>query len=223
MSTRRRRRSQACEVAGLRRTFSRTGKTMPRHRTSSPYCVACRLRYSLCVCAQAPHLNLATRLVVIMHSKEWGSLANTGHFTRLALRNTEIRLHGLSHQTVSRDGLDTASVSTLVLFPGGSSYPLTEQYLAPLPRPLTLLVPDGTWNQAKNMMRRIPMLREAHRVRLEVPSLGLPCSRRNIGGDRRSTFEAIAQTLGILEGQEMEDHLLRFFRQVLDRRKQDWA
>ena len=194
---------------------------MPRHRTSAPYCVACRLRYSLCVCAQAPLLNVATRLIVIMHSKEWSSLANTGHFTRLALRNAEIRLHGLSHQTVSCDGLDTASSSTLVLFPGGSSYPLTKQYLAPLSRPLTLLVPDGTWNQAKNMMRRIPMLRQAQRIRLEGPSLGLLCSRRNIDGNRRSTFEAIAQTLGFLEGLETEDHLLRFFRQVLDRRKQD--
>ena len=147
---------------------------MPRHRTSSPYCVACRLCYSLCVCAQAPHLSVVTRLVVIMHSKEWGNLANTGHLTRLALRNAEVRLHGLPHQTVSCQGLNTAS--TLVLFPGRGSYPLTKEYLARVPQPLTLLVPDGNWNQTKNMMRRVPMLRQARPIMLEGPSLGLRCA-----------------------------------------------
>jgi DTW domain-containing protein YfiP len=155
-----------------------------------------------------------------MHSKEWGSLANTGQLTRLAIRNAEIRIHGLPHQTVSSEGLDMGASSTLVLFPGGGSCPLTKKYLAPLPRPLTLLVPDGSWNQAKKMMRRVPMLRHAHRITLEGPSLGLRCSRRNIGADRTSTFEAIARTLGILEGQETENHLLGFFREVLDRRRQ---
>ena len=122
---------------------------------------------------------------------------------------------------MSCQGLNTASASTLVLFPGRGSYPLTKEYLARVPQPLTLLVPDGNWNQTKNMMRRVPMLRQARPIMLEGPSLGLRCSRRNIDDNRRSTFEAIARTLGILEGLETENRLLGFFRKVLDRRKQD--
>jgi len=30
--------------------------------------------------------------------------------------------------------------------------------------PVTLLVPDGNWNQVKNMMRRVPMLSQAQPV-----------------------------------------------------------
>jgi DTW domain-containing protein YfiP len=41
--------------------------------------------------------------------------------------------------------------------------------------------------------------------------------RHNARTDRTSTFEAIAQALGILEGPEIADALLRFFRQVLER------
>jgi DTW domain-containing protein YfiP len=191
---------------------------MPRHRTSSPCCVACRLRCELCVCGDAPLLKLATRLVLVMHFKEWATATNTGHLARLAIRNVEVQIHGRPHRPVSSAGIDLLSPSTLVLFPGRGAQPLTEAYLAPLTRPLTLVVPDGNWNQAKNMMRRIPMLGQAHRVRLDTPGLGLHCLRRNLVADRMSTFEAISQTLGILEGPEVASRLLGFLRQVLNQR-----
>ena len=61
------------------------------------------------------------------------------------------------------------------------------------------------------MMRRLPMLRQAQPVRLPGPSLDLDRSRRNVFADRMSTFEAIAQALGILEGAQTEAQLLDFF------------
>jgi len=94
---------------------------------------------------------------------------------------------------------------------------LTTEHIAALPRPLTLLVPDGNWNQAKNMMRRVPMLSGAHPVRLAGSTLDNHCLRRNVYSDRMSTFEAIAQALGIIENQAAENHLLDFFRRVLGR------
>ena len=180
-------------------------------------CVGCRLRPEVCVCAGAPRLDISTRLVVIIHSKEWRRSTNTGHLARLAIKDGEVRLHGLPHQTVSSQGIDSVSSSTLVLYPGRGAQPLTAMHIAALPRPLTLLVPDGNWIQAKNMMRRVPMLSQAHPVRLERSGLDFHCLRRNVFADRMSTFEAIAQALGILEGQAIEDSLLDFFRQVLGR------
>lgn len=188
---------------------------MPRYSALVNHCEACRLHREFCICAHAPHLSITTRLVVIIHAKEWRKSTNTGHLARLALKNGDIRLHGLPHQTVSSEGIDAASSSTLVLYPGRGAHALTSQSIAALVRPLTLLVPDGNWNQAKNMMRRVPMLRQAHPVRLDGPSLDLHCLRRNRYADRMSTFEAIAQALGIIEGRETEDHLVEFFRQVL--------
>jgi DTW domain-containing protein YfiP len=190
---------------------------MPTYLTTTKFCAACRLRTKECVCAQAPQLKIATRLFVIIHFKEWIKSSNTGHLVRLAIKDSEVRLQGLPHQMVSREGIDPISPSTLVLFPGRGARPLTEDYVANLPRPLTLLVPDGNWNQAKNMMRRLPMLNQAHPVRLEGPSLDLDCLRRNRYVDRMSTFEAIAQALGILEGRETEVHLLKFFQGFLQR------
>jgi len=83
-----------------------------------------------------------------------------------------------------------------------------------------LLVPDGNWNQAKKMMNRVPMLGQAQAVSLVGPSMDVECLRRNRGVERMSTFQAIAQALGVLEGRATEDHLMRFFQQVLARMSQ---
>jgi len=169
------------------------------------------------VCAQAPRLRIATRLIVIIHSKEWRRTTNTGHFARLAIQDAEVRLHGSPKQRVSSAGIEVASASTLVLYPGRGADPLSAESIASLPRPFTLLVPDGNWNQTQHMMRRLPMLARARPVCVAERSLDHPGLRRNRGIDRMSTFEAIAQALGILEGQATEDHLLRFFRHALER------
>jgi len=196
---------------------SQQARTMPSDPTMTQCCTACRLRQEVCICAEAPRLDVSTRLIVIIHGKEWRRSSNTGYLARLATKDGEVRLHGLPHQTVSSDGIDSASPSTLVLYPGRGAHPLTAAHIAALPRPLTLLVPDGNWNQAKNMMRRVPMLSRAHPVRLAGSTLDHNCLRRNVISDRMSTFEAIAQALGIIERQATHDRLLAFFRQVLGR------
>ena len=67
------------------------------------------------------------------------------------------------------------------------------------------------------MMRRVPMLSQAHPVRLEGSGLAFNSLRRNVCADRMSTFEAIAHALGVLEGPTIEDDLLDFFELVLRR------
>jgi DTW domain-containing protein YfiP len=180
-------------------------------------CARCRLRPEVCVCAVAPRLDISTRLIVIIHSKEWRKSTNTGYLARLATRDGEVRLHGLPHRTLNTEGIDAGSASSLVLFPGHGAEPLTTDLVVSLPRPLTLLVPDGNWMQAKNMMRRVRMLNQARPVRLDGSSLNFQNLRHNACAGRMSTFEAIAQALGILEGQAIADHLLDFFRQVVGR------
>ena len=192
------------------------GETVSICTANPATCMGCRLRMHECVCTLAPRLRITTRLFVIIHSKEWRKTTNTGHLARLAIDGGVVRRHGLPNRTVSSDGVDSTSPSTLVLFPGRGARPLTADTIAELPRPLTLLVPDGNWNQTQHMMRRVPMLREAQPVRLAGSSFDDQALRRNCCDGRMSTFEAIAQALGILEGSDAQEQLLAFFRHYLN-------
>jgi DTW domain-containing protein YfiP len=83
--------------------------------------------------------------------------------------------------------------------------------------PLTLVVPDGTWRQARKMRTRTKGL------------AGLPCvtlppgptTTYQLRAERRehglSTLEAIARAFGILEGPAIEDALLAIQRVMVDR------
>jgi DTW domain-containing protein len=189
---------------------------MPRHYSTSPQCVACRQRLPVCVCSAAPRLDLATRLILLVHAAEWGRSTNTGHLLRLAVRNPEIHIHGRERPHALPE--EPTAGSVLALFPRPGVQALTAEFAESLPRPITLLVPDGNWNQALNMMRRMPTLLAATPIRLEAQPLALTPLRQNIGPERRSTFEAIAQAVGVLEGAEAERRLVAFFRYVLARR-----
>ncbi len=189
---------------------------MSRRFSPSPYCIACRLRRDACVCEFAPRLQIESRLVLVIHSTEWGGGGNTGHLLRLGVRDASVRIHGRRNRPVNDDGIASASSSTLALFPGRGATALNAEYLAALPRPITLLIPDGNWIQTKNMMKRVPVLRGARPVRLDGPSLLLPCVRHNSDIARRSTFEAVAAALGILESPEIERRLIAFFQRVLE-------
>lgn len=192
---------------------------MARHYSMSPYCAKCRLRAAVCLCAAAPRLNLPTRLVIVMHAIEWGRASNTGHLARLLLANAEIRIHGQQNRPVTAAGIDTASAATFVLFPGRGDTPLTAALAASLGQPATLIVPDGNWHQARTMMTRLPMLRHARSVHLDTPPLPIAGLRHNTSAAGRSTFEAIAQALGVLEGVAVESQLLDFFREYRQRKR----
>jgi DTW domain-containing protein YfiP len=190
---------------------------MARRPATCDYCIQCRLRAPWCICTDAPRLETATRVVVLIHSSDWCTASNTGHLLRLALRDAQVYRHGRAGARPMPALPPTAT--SLLLFPVPGVQPLTAEIAKTLPRPVTLFVPDGTWSQARRMMRRLPVLRQASLVTLEEPALGLPFPRDNKIAERRSTFEAVAQALGILDGPGVADRLIAFFTETLRRRR----
>ena len=103
----------------------------------------------------------------------------------------------------------------MLLFPHAEARPL--ESWRDSPRPITLVVPDGTWRQANKARRRVegldalpcaalpPVVRSSYRLRHD---------RRP---DRVSTIEAIALALRILEGPAAAEPLERIFRIMVDR------
>ncbi len=85
---------------------------------------------------------------------------------------------------------------------------------------MTLLVPDGTWSQARRIAQREPDARGAELVRLPPGPPTRYGLRRNPREGTVSTFEAVARALGVLEGAEgaeLAARLLETFDRFVDR------
>jgi DTW domain-containing protein YfiP len=145
-----------------------------------------------------------------MHVAEKNLTSNTARLATHALVNSEIRLRGLPDQRVESEGLGE---NALVLFPSDDAEELTPELVAGLAQPVTLVVPDGTWRQARKAAQREPGLQGLRRVKL--PAGGPPSEYRlRVEPNDHSvcTFEAIARALGVLEGPEVQAKLETLFR-----------
>jgi hypothetical protein len=67
------------------------------------------------------------------------------------------------------------------------------------------------------MVKRLPLLAGALKVALPTRTFEGQAVRRNRPGHRMSTFEAVAQALGVLEGEAVAGPLLEFYRRATDR------
>jgi DTW domain-containing protein YfiP len=137
-----------------------------------------------------------------------------------ALPNSELRIHGYQDQPLDMSDLDLPERRTLLLYPGEDVPVLSPEFLASDQRPVTLVVPDGTWRQASRMGRRLPGLEHAEMVALPP---GPPTEwgiRREHHPQGLATFEAIARALGIIESSEVQAGLESIFRLMVHRTKQ---
>ncbi len=148
------------------------------------------------MCATLPRLRPRTRVVVVMHHVEAIRSTNTGRLAARMLDGAEVRVRGL------RDGVERAMPGgpRLVLFPHDDARELTADDAR---EGAVLVVPDGTWTQARRIVRRDPSARDATRVRLPtaVARETAYALRRNPHEGGVCTLEAIAAALDVLEGE----------------------
>jgi DTW domain-containing protein YfiP len=192
---------------------------MSRRDNARQRCVRCRMLGALCICALMPSPRLATRtrLVLLIHRFEDRKPTNTGRLAAECLARSEVIVRGHASEPTPRFSCDAGS-TPLLLFPYEGATPLDERspWLGS-ERPVTLIVPDGTWRQASKVRNRVDGLRDvpcaslapgepsAYRLRVEAHEGGL------------STLEAIARAMGLFEGAAVRKALERVFRAMVER------
>lgn len=167
------------------------------------------------MCTSLPTLQLDTRLALIMHHRELSKTTATGPLALACLPNSELHIHGRQDAPLKLDHLLDESRRSLVLFPAEDARPLDQAMLDEDPRPITLVVPDGNWRQARRMPHRIPELANLPRVTLPQ---GLPSQwgvRWEPKAEGLATFEAIARALGALESKPIQEQLERVFQHMV--------
>lgn len=171
-------------------------------------CARCRRPASVCYCPALPHIATATRVVILQHPRERDMPIGTARMASLCLPGAELHVGVRWGECppLARALADPAR-PPILLYPG----PGARDILCDPPRgPVTLVVVDGTWSQAKVVVRDNPVLQALPRYAFATPEPSQYRIRREPRAEYVSTIEALMHVLGALEGDPAR------FRSLLD-------
>ncbi|MGK9067449.1 tRNA-uridine aminocarboxypropyltransferase [Stutzerimonas chloritidismutans] len=175
---------------------------------SRPQCSRCHRPLSHCLCPLIPSLTSRTRVLILQHPSEVSHALNTGRLAALGLRNAELVVGE------QFDALPQSTVDPVLLFPGEGALPVAS--LAGSARPLTLIVPDGTWRKARKLLHVNPGIASLPRVTLPPGLVSRYRLRKAPMPGALSTLESIVVALNALEGDGRFDALLRPFDALIE-------
>jgi DTW domain-containing protein YfiP len=180
-------------------------------------CPGCRLLLPACLCDLVPRVETRTRVLVVLHHAETQKPSNTGRLALRCLPNSGAVIRGAPEQPQAVP-VWAEHGEPVVLFPHPDARPLAD--FCGGPRPVTLIVPDGTWRQAQRVRRRVAGLGDVPCAFVTRDAPSEYRLRRTLDARRLSTMEAIAEALGLLEGAEgpaAREALLGIFQVMVDR------
>ena len=74
--------------------------------------------------------------------------------------NSEMRIRGEGRETLDLRDLLTGEYRTFLFYPSRDAVELDKELVVQDPRPIQLIVPDGTWRQARKIHSRHPELKD---------------------------------------------------------------
>lgn len=139
-----------------------------------------------CLCGRVEPVETRLRIDVVRHAAEQWKTTNSVRWAAIALPGLRVFEYGHVDRWFDEAALGDTEGAWL-LFPGPHPTGL------PAAPPRRLIVPDGTWQQARRMVARLPSLRSLPRLTLSPDPR--PRLRRPHKPEGRSTIEAIAAAL----------------------------
>lgn len=176
-------------------------------------CYVCRRPRRMCFCASIPSVANRTEVVLLQHTRERHHPFNTARIVRRALQRCRLIV---DHNTgfAARE-LPLQDGAAALLYPGSEATLLNGQ--AGIDRVRQLVVIDGTWHQAKTVVRDVPALQGLPCFRLQPATPGQFRIRREPTATSLSTIEATVAALRVLEPETQGlDALLNAFHVMVD-------
>ncbi len=171
-------------------------------------CGRCRRPASVCYCDALPRIETATRVVILQHPRERDMPIGTARMASLCLPQAELHVGVRWSDSVPlARALQDAARPPILLYPGPGARDILRD---PPSGPVTLVVVDGTWSQAKTVVRDNPVLQGLPRYAFSTPEPSQYRIRREPRAEYVSTIEALMHVLGVLEGDPSR------FRSLLD-------
>jgi DTW domain-containing protein len=189
---------------------------MGQQTTKEP-CGICAASRTSCLCDVVPRIELRTKVCLVIHHRELSRSSNTGLLALRALVNSEMRIRGEGREALDLKDLITFQYRTFLFYPSGDAAELDEALVMQESTPIQLLVPDGTWRQARKIHSRHLELRNLPRVKISKPNNSTFQLRAQSRPERMATLQAIAQGLGIIEGDLVRAQLMKLYYAKIDR------
>jgi DTW domain-containing protein YfiP len=176
-------------------------------------CSGCKLNNNLCVCSSIKPLKIESHVSLIVHVRELKLTSNTAHFVNKMLPdNSRLMIRGKMNEVFNAQNVLRSEEKELFLYPHEDAVELNEDFRSKNPGPYHLIVPDGNWHQARKVRQREEALKNILAVKLPTGIMTEYKLRKAPHPEWVCTYEAVAHALGILEGSEVRDKLLTFFR-----------
>jgi len=171
-------------------------------------CARCRRPQRVCYCAALPTLATRTRIVILQHPRERDMPIGTARMAQLCLPEAELHV-GIrwGESDAFQRAISDPARPAVLLSPGPTARDI---FTDPPQGPVTLVVVDGTWSQAKTVVRDNPCLQALPRYAFATPEPSQYRIRKEPRAEYVSTIEALMHVLGVLE------HDPARFRALLD-------
>lgn len=183
-------------------------------------CQRCWVRLEYCVCARVPRVEPRARVVLVRHAREAFKSTGTARVAALALPGARLVEYDDDGEGARRALPELLGADAHLLFPEVPTVPWRDAQVG------TLVVLDGTWRQARRMFHRLPALQALPRLALPSAAGQALRLRASVVPGARSTLEALAEALTLLEGEAVGAPLRRLhedFVEAVLRARGVWA
>jgi len=163
-----------------------------------PICPSCQRPLPACLCAWVRPTANRLQVLVLQHPDESAQAKGSVRLLRLSLQACTVQVGAVFDPAALAGWLGPPGVS-LLLYPDAPGMPPALAGRLPQSQPDRLVLLDGTWRQARALLRGHPALQALPRWAL--PDLAPPrySIRRAQQAAQRSTLEAACAALGLLE------------------------
>lgn len=179
------------------------------------FCYLCFHAKRVCYCADIKPITPRTQFVILRHTRERRRTIGTAQITHRFLANSIIR-NGAEFESdaVVNQLLEDQSRNCFVLYPGESSIHIDQAPLSHT-KPVVIFVIDGTWLDAKQILRQSPKIAALPRISFSAGALSEYKFRKQPADFCLSTIESIQRILSILEPELKSDQMLDVFRKMV--------
>lgn len=186
---------------------------MTRRSSAAQRCPRCHIHLRHCFCAHLRPIRITSTVSLVVHVRELKLTSNTAALLREVLPdNAHLDVRGAMVEVFDAAPILARPGRPLFVYPSDDALELNAAFCQRYPGPYHLIVPDGSWNQARKVHHREPLFAALPTVKLPVDFVGEYELRRAQHPSFLSTYEAVAHALGILEDPAVSDALMASFR-----------